>query len=214
MKVVLVTRSGGRWFQESRRDPFKRLSKALGYRSRAAFKLKQMISRFNIVREGDVVIDLGCYPGGWLQVASERVGERGFVLGVDIRPIEPLTKPNVLTLTLDVEEERAPEEIRSKMLEDADVVLSDLAPEMTGVYQVDHSRQISLARAALNVARNSLKPGGRMVVKVFEGDMLKRFEREIKRDFAYFRRFKPEASRKRSSELYLICFGFKTKRSS
>ena len=209
-----MTRGRGRWFQETRRDPYKKLSKAFGYRSRAAFKLKQLTSKFGIVKNGDVVIDLGCYPGGWLQVVSERVGKGGFVLGVDRKPVEPLAKPNVLSIVLDVEEEHALEKIREKIPRDADVVLSDLAPEMTGVYQVDHSRQISLTRVALNIARGTLKPEGIMVVKVFEGDMLKNLERDILRHFTHFRRFKPRASRKRSSELYLICFGFKTERSS
>ncbi|MEM2841776.1 MAG: RlmE family RNA methyltransferase [Thermoproteota archaeon] len=208
-----MTRGSGRWFQETRRDPYKKLSKAFGYRSRAAFKLKQLISKFDILKKGDVIIDLGCYPGGWLQVASEHVGDEGFVLGVDRKPVEPMVKPNVLSIVLDVEEEHALEKIKDKMPRDADVVLSDLAPEMTGVYQVDHFRQISLTRIALNIAKGTLKPGGIMVVKVFEGDMLKNLERDILRHFTYFRRFKPRASRKRSSELYLICFGFKAERS-
>jgi 23S rRNA (uridine2552-2'-O)-methyltransferase len=209
-----VTRGSGRWFQETRRDPYRKLSKAFGYRSRAAFKLEQLMYKFDIIKRGDVVIDLGCYPGGWLQVASERVGEEGFVLGVDKKPVEPLMKPNVITMVLDVEEDRVLDEIRVKLPRDADAVLSDLAPEMTGVYQVDHFKQISLARAALKIARGILKPGGVMVLKVFEGDTLKGLEREILAHFTHFRRFKPKASRKRSSELYLVCFGFRRERSS
>ena len=191
-------------------DHYHRLSESLGYRSRAAFKLRQIVAKFDVIENGDVVVDLGCYPGGWLQVAISKVGEDGFVYGVDLRTVKQISAPNVTTAHLDVEDERSASLILNALPRKADVVLSDLAPGMSGVYHVDHFRQMALARAALRIATAVLRPGGNCVLKVFEGDMLRGFESDVSRTFASYKRFKPNASRKRSSELYLICFSFKS----
>jgi 23S rRNA (uridine2552-2'-O)-methyltransferase len=182
----------------------------MGYRSRAAFKLEQIIERFKIIRNGFVVVDLGCYPGGWLQVAMERVGRNGFVLGADLKETEGFSDPNVHVMIVDVENPSAAEEITHRLPRKADVVISDLAPKMSGTYNVDHFVQIGLARAALRISRTVLKSRGSLVIKVFDGESLGSFEKEISRSFDRYRRFKPDASRRSSSELYLVCFGFKT----
>ncbi len=189
-----------------RRDYYYRRAKEEGYRSRAAYKLKEIAKRFRIFRRGFVVVDLGAAPGGWLQVAREYVGEKGFVLGVDIDPIEPLSWNNVRVVQLDVTSPNAAETIKSLLPgKCADVVLSDLDPKVTGVWSLDHFRQIFLAKKALEISREVLRIGGHAVIKVFQGEELGEFMREVKKVFRRVKLIKPRASRKHSAEIYVIC---------
>lgn len=184
------------------------MAKRAGYRSRAAFKLKQLDQRYGLLRHGDVVVDLGAAPGGWLQVARERVGDEGFVLGVDLQPIAKLSFDNVVTLAADITDETTSEMIQNKLPRAADIVLSDASPKISGVWDVDHARSIELGRAALAIAGAVLAPGGRLLVKVFQGEMFEDFVSDARRKFGFVKVSKPMASRKGSAEAYVIAKGF------
>ena len=190
----------------SGKDDYYNRAKQEGYRSRAAYKLKQLDELEDVLSDGDRVVDLGAAPGGWLQVANERVGT-GPVLGVDFQRIDPID--GVETIKGDMTDESTREEIEERIGE-ADVVLSDLAPNMTGEYSLDHARSVHLARQAFETARDVLAPGGDFVVKVFEGQDLAPFRSDLEETFEYVRTASPEASRKESSEVYLIAKGFLT----
>jgi 23S rRNA (uridine2552-2'-O)-methyltransferase len=184
------------------------MAKQLKLRSRAAFKLQQLDRRYGLLRRGGVVVDLGAAPGGWLQVARGRVGDGGFVLGVDLQPIAELPYDNVVTLVSDITDEATPELIQKELPRAADVVLCDASPKISGVWDVDHARSIELARAALSIACSVLAPGGNLLVKVFQGDMFEDFVSEVQKKFGFVKVSKPAASRKGSAEAYIIAKGF------
>ncbi len=200
---------GRRWALERKREHFYRMAKQLKLRSRAAFKLQQLDRRYGLLRRGGVVVDLGAAPGGWLQVARERVGDEGFVLGVDLQQIAKLPYNNITTLVSDITDEATPELIRKKLPRAADIVISDASPKISGVWDVDHARSIELARAALAIAGAVLAPGGKLLVKVFQGDMFDDFVSEVQMKFSFVKVSKPAASRKGSAEAYVIAKGFK-----
>lgn len=175
-------------------------------RSRAAFKLEDLDRR--LLREGDRVLDLGCWPGGWLQVAARRVGARGRVVGIDKKPLAPLGLPNVEVLQGDVAAEATIETLHHALGGPADVVLSDLSPELSGVRDRDEARASELVRLAFAVAERTLRPGGNMLVKVFMNSEYRSIVDEAKRRFADVTVTRSDASRKGSAELYLIAKGF------
>ena len=191
----------------SGRDHYYNKAKQEGYRSRAAYKLRQLDETADLVSPGDVVVDLGAAPGGWLQVAAELAGPDGTVLGVDrqrIDPIEP--EPGhapVETLVGDLTEPATREAIAERVGE-ADVVLSDLAPNVSGEYGLDHARSVHLARQAVAVALDLLDGGGDLGVKVFEGPDLAGLREELAGEFDHVRVVEPDASRPSSSEVYLV----------
>ncbi len=197
--------------RKGRGDHYYRLAKKEDYRSRASFKLSQLNQRYKLIKNGDVVVDLGAAPGGWLQVAREEVGESGFVLGVDIQKIAVLPYVNVKTLTADITDKNTSELIRSVLPRQADEVISDAAPHITGVWSVDHSRSIDLANSAFALAKNLLKPGGNLLIKVFQGEFFEDFLKEIRTNFEFAKISKPPASRKGSAEVYVIGQGYKQK---
>ncbi|MFQ5710902.1 MAG: RlmE family RNA methyltransferase [Candidatus Geothermarchaeales archaeon] len=197
------------WVKERRKEHYHQMAKRRGYRSRAYYKLKQIDSRFNILRKNMRVVDLGAAPGGWTQYAAEAVGEGGLIVGVDLRKMEPLPYENVKTLRLDVTEEEAPKKILEATRGRVDVLLSDLSPSVSGVWTVDVARQVALCEEALRISDGILRRGGSMIMKVFEGKDTPRIIEWLKREFSVVRLFKPPASRKRSSEVYALCFGFK-----
>lgn len=203
---------GRRWQLERKRDHFYRMAKREHYRSRAAFKLKQLDGRYNLLHRGHVVVDLGAAPGGWLQVARERVGDRGFVLGVDLQPIAKLPYENVATLVADITDAATPELIKAKLPRAADVLLSDASPKISGVWDVDHARSVELARAALTIADAALAPGGKLLVKVFRGEMFEELVAGVRRRFGSLKVTKPAASRRGSAEVYVVAKGFKRSR--
>ena len=196
------------WLRQRKKDQFHRLAKEKGFRSRASFKLLQIAKSYRFIRRGDRVLDLGAAPGGWMQAARQLVGETGFVMGVDLQTIEPLPFENVTAIVADITTEAALDELKNALKEKCHVVLSDLSPNVSGVWEVDHARQIELARCALKIARAILKPAGNMLVKVFQGVELKDFQNDMKSSFHVLRIVKPPASRPESAELYFVGLGF------
>ncbi len=199
-----------RWIEERKRDVYHRKAKELGYRSRAAFKLMQIDKAFRLLKQGSRVIDLGSSPGGWTQYAAEITGPEGLIIAVDAADLKDLGMKQVKFIRADVMSPDL-ESSMSRTLSpgSVDLVMSDLAPDMTGRYEVDHERQIALAERALDIATVFLKIEGNLVVKVFEGRRSLLFERRAAGLFGKIKKFRPAASRKRSSECYLICLGFK-----
>jgi len=201
---------GGRWYTERRRDVYHKLAKQQGYRSRSAFKLIQLNERFRFIKKGSVIVDLGAAPGGWMQVANDIVGRTGFVLGVDLQVIKPFNLDNVACLVADVQEPSTSKKILTLLPHRPDIVLSDLSPNVSGVWDLDHVRQISLANIALTIASTVLKPGGIFLVKVFQGELLRQFKGQLQKRFRIIKATKPSASRAKSSELYFVGFGLLT----
>ena len=196
------------WLRQRKKDQFHRLAKARGFRSRASFKLLQITRRYHLIRTGQRVLDLGAAPGGWLQAAHQAVGEMGFVLGVDKQAIAPLPYKNIMTIVGDITDPQLADEIKGRVGQEFDVVLSDLAPNVSGVWEVDHARQVELARCAVRLGRKLLRPSGNMLVKVFQGSETKEFQIEMRGLFREFRIVKPPASRPESAELYFLGLGF------
>jgi 23S rRNA (uridine2552-2'-O)-methyltransferase len=192
---------------DARRDRYRRLAKDQGYRARSAYKLLQLNDSYHILRKGSKVADLGCAPGGWLQVATKIVGDSGRVIGVDIKPVDPV--PGAVVIQGNIEDPGIADKVAAMLGGNADVVLSDIAPNVSGVWDVDHARQISLTAAASQFARSVLKPGGSAVFKVFEGEMLNEMRVELRKSFGRVLLSKPTASRQESSELYVVCLDFK-----
>jgi 23S rRNA (uridine2552-2'-O)-methyltransferase len=192
---------------DARRDQYRRLAKDQGYRARSAYKLLQINRSYNIIKKGDKVVDLGCAPGGWLQVAIKEVGSSGKVIGADLKQVTPVAGATILQGS--IEDPNVLSKIAEILGCKADVVLSDMAPNVSGVWDIDHARQISLSTIALGFVQQVLRVGGSSVFKVFEGDMLKEFKSELRKSFGKVLLSKPSASRQESSELYIICLDFK-----
>jgi len=204
------TVSSQRWLQRQLNDPYVAEAKKRGYRSRAAFKLLQIDDQFHFLKPGGRVVDLGAAPGGWTQVAVERVKPGkggGVVIGIDLTPIEPIAGATVLAK--DFYDDDAPAMLEKLLGGPADVVLSDMAAAATGETQVDHLRIMGLAEAAHDFACQVLKPGGSFVAKVLRGGTERTLLDRLKRDFAKVRHVKPEASRADSAEMYVVGTGFR-----
>ncbi|QQG37337.1 MAG: RlmE family RNA methyltransferase [Micavibrio aeruginosavorus] len=199
------TTSSARWLQRQLNDPYVHEAQRLGYRARSAFKLIELDDKLKFIKKGCTVIDLGAAPGGWSQVAVERGA--GKVIGLDLLPIEPL--PGVTFLQMDFMNDDAPEALIMAMGSGADVVLSDMAPNTMGHRQTDHLRIMALVEAAYEFATQVLKPGGTFVSKLFQGGAEKELLDMMKRDFTTVKHVKPPASRKESSEQYVVATGFR-----
>lgn len=192
-----------------RDDPFHRRARAEGFRARSAYKLAQLDDRFHLFRPGDYVVDLGAAPGAWLQVALARVGPRGRVVGVDVAPIEPLAAPNVLIVQEDVREPAAASAVRDHLGRRADVVISDLAPKLTGVHSTDEARSAELVDSTVELLRSLLRPGGRFLAKLFMGPSYPAVVDQLRQLFTDVKTTRPEATRRRSAELYAIGLGYR-----
>jgi 23S rRNA (uridine2552-2'-O)-methyltransferase len=204
------TVSSQRWLQRQLNDPYVAEAKKRGYRSRSAFKLLQLDDQFGFLRPGIRVVDLGAAPGGWTQVAVERVKPEtrgGKVVGIDLTPMEPIAGATLLVK--DFYDDDAPDVLKEALAGPADVVLSDMAASATGDPQIDHLRIMALAELAHDFARQVLKPGGAFVAKVLQGGTEKTLLDQLKRDFARVRHVKPEASRADSAEMYVVGTGFR-----
>ena len=199
--------SSTEWLARQLNDPFVAEARRLGYRSRAAFKLIQLDERFHLLPPGGRVVDLGCAPGGWTQVAVERVGPRGAVVGIDLNPTDPI--PGATVLQGDFTDPATDAQIRAALGGLADLVLSDMAAPATGHAATDHLRIVALAEDALAFAETVLAPGGAFVTKVFQGGAAGELLAALKQAFAEVRHAKPPASRAESAETYVIAKGFR-----
>jgi 23S rRNA (uridine2552-2'-O)-methyltransferase len=201
--------SSTQWLSRQLNDPYVAEARRLGYRSRAAFKLIGLDDRFRLLRPGQRVVDLGCAPGGWTQVAVERVGGggRGIVVGIDLVQTGPLSGATLLSG--DVRDPGTRAALESVLGEPADVVLSDMSPATTGHAATDHLRIVALAEDAFDLASQLLERGGAFVAKVFQGGAEGALLAALKRDFAQLRHAKPPASRPESAETYIVATGFR-----
>lgn len=201
-----------RWFQEKKREAFYRQAKREGYRARSAYKLLQIQDKFRVMRVGGTVVDLGASPGGWSQVAVEAVGPAGRVLGVDVAPVKPiegarflrgdLTKPETVDALVRLMGQGGAKPV-------ADAVLSDLSPGLTGQYTRDQAESVFLSGQAFEFALRVLDRGGNFVVKVFEGEDYPEFRARVESAFEFTKPYRPAASRRQSSEVYVVAKGFR-----
>ena len=196
---------GKAWVKARRHDRFYRAAKKQAYRSRAAIKLSQIDRRIGLFREGDVVVDLGASPGGWSQIAQERIGPSGRVLAVDLAPFVPLD--GVEFLHGDFRDSKVQATLFERLRRPANVVMSDMAPKLSGHRAVDVARSLDLGDAALAFAVRALRPGGSFLVKVFQGDGYREFLRRVGEAFEVAKGIKPSASSPGSAELYVVGMG-------
>lgn len=219
------SKSSGDWLKEHFDDEYVKRSQKEGYRSRAIYKLQEIQQKDNLIRPNMQVVDLGAAPGGWSQYAVELVGSKGRVVASDILPIDPLpfvefvkgdfTEESVLNEILDVLNRDSSDKTGNKSSTvsekkyRADVVISDMAPNMTGVEATDQPRSIYLCELALDMACQILKPGGSFVAKVFQGDGSEAFFKDVRSHFNKVKIRKPKSSRPRSREVYIVAQGFK-----
>ncbi len=204
------TTSQQKWLERQLNDPYVARAKREGYRSRAAFKLLEIDDKYKLLKPGQRVVDLGAAPGGWSQIAAQRVGRlagKGRVVGIDLLAIDPL--PGVEFIQLDFLDETAPERLTEMLGGPADIVMSDMAANATGHKKTDHLRIMGLAEVAAEFARAVLAPGGAYLAKVLQGGTEGALLADLKRDVAAVRHVKPAASRSDSSELYVLATGFR-----
>lgn len=191
---------------DARKDQFRRLAREQGYRSRAAFKLKELNKAYRILGAGFYVLDLGCAPGGWTQIAVKSVGNQGKVMGVDTAFVEDI--PGAEFLRASIEDESIVEEILGYFGRKVNAVICDLSPQVTGNWTMDHAKQISLNYDATKIMEQVLTNKGNAVFKVFDGEYSNEFRDYLKKKFSRVKITKPLASRKASSELYYVCLGY------
>lgn len=195
-----------------RQDLYYKLSKKEHYRSRAAYKLLQLDDRFFIFKKGQIVLELGASPGGWSQIATEKISKEGFLIGVDINPVKKLD--NAVFIIHDIMDDSVITEIvkvleSKKSTDKVQVIISDMAPHISGNKSIDHAKSIALAERAWFLATILLQKNGHMVLKVFNGDMLQDFRRVLEKYFIFCKINVPKATRKGSSEVYIVCKKFK-----
>lgn len=197
------TKTSKAWMQEHVNDPYVQRAKSEGYRSRAAYKLMEIDERDHLLKPGMVVVDLGAAPGSWCQVAMRRVGAGGKVFALDLLPVEPM--PGVDFIQGDFQEDAVLEELEARLAgQPVDAVLSDMAPNMSGIDTADQARSIYLGELALDFSARHLKIGGSFLIKVFQGAGFTEFRNEVARHFSTLHVRKPKASRDRSPEVYLL----------
>jgi 23S rRNA (uridine2552-2'-O)-methyltransferase len=191
---------------DARRDPYRKLAKENSYRSRAVYKLSQLNKSHHLLKQGMKIVDIGAAPGGWLQFASKISGSKGKVIGIDIKEIEPIS--NVVIIKGNVEDEQTVTLLSKYLVGKADIVLSDLAPNVSGLWEMDHLKQIDLTMKAVEITKKILKVNGNALYKVFQGEATPEFITYVKSIFSGVHITKPDASRKQSSEIYLLCKQF------
>ena len=191
------------------RDRYFQKAKQEGYRSRAAYKLLELQQRYRLLRPGDKVVDLGAAPGGWLQVAATLVGQTGKVIGIDVQQIEPFRENQIFLIHGDASSAEAQQAICQAISGLADVVLSDMAPKLSGIRETDMARAAELQRRALEIATAILRPGGTLVIKGFMSNEVGEMTNALRRVFDKVQRTKPDATRQGSSEFYFIATSFR-----
>jgi 23S rRNA (uridine2552-2'-O)-methyltransferase len=195
-----------RWLERQLNDPYVKRAKAEGYRSRAAYKLIELDERFGFLKGAKRIVDLGIAPGGWTQVARQRLPQ-AVIVGIDLLPTDPIEGATILLM--DFMDDAAPDRLREALGGPADLILSDMAANTVGHPQTDHLRTMGLVEAALDFAGDVLQPGGAFVAKVLAGGADSGLVAELKRRFSTVKHAKPPASRKGSSEWYVVAQGFK-----
>lgn len=201
------SKSSRQWLDRHFRDEFVKRAQAQGFRSRAAYKLLQLQERDKLLKSGQTVIDLGAAPGGWSQIARQIVGAEGRVVALDILPMEPIA--GVEFIQGDFREQEPLDQLRELLDGDpVDLVISDMAPNVSGMSAVDQPKAIYLCEIALELAREILKPGGGFVVKVFQGEGFDMYLRDLRSSFTRVLTRKPHASRSKSREVYLVAGNF------
>jgi 23S rRNA (uridine2552-2'-O)-methyltransferase len=202
--------SSARWLNEHFNDPYVKRAQQAGYRSRAAFKLLEIQEKDKLLHGGMTVVDLGAAPGGWSGVAKKIVGAKGRVLALDILPMDPLT--GVEFLQADFNNEQSVQQLLQYIDNcPVDLVMSDMAPNISGITAIDQPRSINLAEQALIFSERVLKPGGHFLVKAFQGAGFEQFYQDMRGSFSTIKIRKPKASRSRSNEVYLLGLGYKPK---
>lgn len=191
---------------DARKDHYRRLAHEQGYRSRAAFKLQELNKSYRLIGPGFYVLDLGCAPGGWTQMALKLAGNQGKVMGIDLSYVEEI--PNAHIIRENIEDEHVVDEVLSYFGRKVNAVICDLSPKVSGNWSVDHAKQISLNYDCTKIMDKVLAHKGNAVFKVFDGEFSMEFRDYVKKKFARINLTKPDASRKQSSELYLVCLGF------
>ena len=200
---MVSSKSSKKWLEERARDKYVKKSKQAGFRSRASFKLLEIQEKDRFIQPGMVVVDLGCAPGGWSQAAKSLVGDKGSVLATDILPMAPIS--GVKFIQGDFTEDAVFEDLIERVGgESVDLVISDMAPNITGIRAIDQPGSMHLAELALDFARSILREGAYFLVKVFEGDGIGEFKQVLANEFEKVKVRKPKASRSRSREIYLL----------
>ena len=191
---------------DARRDPYRKLAREQGYRSRAAYKLKELNDSYRIIGPGFRVLDLGCSPGGWTQMAVKMAGNQGKVMGVDQSYVDEI--PGAYIIRDDIRNEGVIEEVMSYFESKVNAVICDLSPQVSGNWSVDHAKQISLNYDCAKIMDQVLAHKGNAIFKLFDGEYSMEFRDYVRKKFAKINLTKPKASRKQSSELYCVCLGF------
>jgi 23S rRNA (uridine2552-2'-O)-methyltransferase len=194
--------------EDAKKDHYRKLAKELGYRSRSAFKLIELNKKYNLIKSNDNILDFGAAPGGWLQVSSKLVMPKGKVIGVDLLPIMPVEE-NVTIFQGDIREKEVIERILHEGKGKVDVVLSDMATNISGIWKIDHNNQIDLTMLIIDRFPELLEKNGSCLLKAFDGPRLKSLENNLKKNFKNVKLIKPKVSRNASSELYIFCRGFR-----
>jgi len=192
------------WIENHKRDSWRRQAKSSGYRARSAFKLIQIQEKFKLIREGDVILDVGCHPGGWSQVAVELTGEDGIVIGVDLEPCQPVEGALLLVgdITESSTQDRILQELGGRVI---NTIVSDISPDITGNWDIDQAVAMTLVADVLDFSLDLLCKGGSFTTKIFQGVGIEELITAVKPYFSEVRRFSPMASRNSSSEVYLVC---------
>ena len=201
------TTASQKWLERQLNDPYVRAARAAGWRSRAAFKIIELDEKYSLFKPGQRVVDLGAAPGGWTQVAVQRVGQQGKVVALDLLPMDEI--PGSILLQGDFEDLAVEQEVLRVLDGPAELVLSDMAPNTTGHNATDHLRILALIELALDFAGKVLVPGGNFVAKAFQGGTERELLNRLKRDFSSVKHAKPPASRKGSAEMYVVAQGFR-----
>jgi 23S rRNA (uridine2552-2'-O)-methyltransferase len=188
-------------YQYSKTDTYTKKAKKENYPARSIYKLQEIDQKYKIIREGDRVLDLGCAPGSWIMYLSKKVGEKGEVTGVDIEELKIEIPKNATFIEEDI--------LNFEIAENFDAVVSDMAGHTTGIDFSDVEETLELCWRAFQVAKNTLNKGGNFVCKVFEGEGIDDFYREVRKNFEFAKRYKPKASRKQSREMYIVAMGFR-----
>lgn len=195
---------GKKWNKQMKQDPYYKQAKRESYHSRASYKLLQLDKKFKVIKKGDIIVDLGAAPGGWSQVALEKTGDNGLVVGVDLKKIKLMKCENFIGLIGDFTKEETIKKICDITGRKVDVILSDASPPLSGIKDVDQFRALDLAKNVLKIAKHVLKPNGSMIIKLFQGEEYENILKTIKEEFKIVKTTKPPSSRKKSVEMYVV----------